>query len=99
MDATEVAGIAASIFTGIALLPQLIKIFKEKNAEGTSWLMLSSLFIGLSLWVLYGARKEDPIIIISNAFAWTVNCTVIILSLKYRGTSKVRSNTMNSRDS
>ena len=86
MDASQVAGITASVFTGIALLPQLIKIFKEKDAKGTSWLMLSSLFIGLSLWIVYGVRKEDPIIIVSNAFAWTVNFIVIILSVKYRKT-------------
>jgi MtN3 and saliva related transmembrane protein len=84
MDATHFVGIAASIFTGIALLPQLIKIFREKNAEGTSWLMLTSLFVGLSLWVIYGFRKNDLIIIISNMFAWLVNATVIILSFKYR---------------
>ena len=84
MDTTQVIGIVASVFTGIALLPQLVKIIKEKTAEGTSWLMLFSLLIGLSCWIIYGAKKEDLIIVISNGFAWLVNLTFMILSFIYR---------------
>ena len=84
MDLSQAAGITASVFTGLALLPQLVKIIKEKNAGGTSWLMLCCLFLGLSLWVYYGAMKKDLIIIISNSFAFTVNLLVIILSIVYR---------------
>jgi len=84
MDWTQVIGIVASVFTGIALLPQLIKIVKEKTAEGTSWLMLFSLLVGLSCWIIYGFKKEDYIIVISNGFAWLVNLTVMMLSFRYR---------------
>jgi MtN3 and saliva related transmembrane protein len=89
MDLTELIGIIASIFTGIALLPQLIKIFKEKKAEGVSWLMLGSLFIGLTFWVIYGFKKEDYIIVVSNGFAWIVNITVFFLSMKYRRATNI----------
>lgn len=80
---TEIAGIIASIFTAIALLPQLIKIIKEKKAGGTSPLMLASLFIGLVFWVIYGFYKDDWIIIISNGFSLVTNTTIGILSIYY----------------
>lgn len=83
MDATELSGILASVFTGVALLPQLIKIIKEKKGGGTSPLMLGSLFIGLIFWVIYGFYKNDRIIIISNGFSLAVNICICVLSLHY----------------
>lgn len=81
---TFIIGIVASVFTSIALLPQLIKIFREKKSNGISYLMLSSLLVGLSMWIVYGVRKDDLIIIIANVFALTVNVLVLIMSIKYR---------------
>ncbi|MBI2723142.1 MAG: SemiSWEET transporter [Bacteroidetes bacterium] len=77
-------GIIASVFTGIALLPQLIKIIKEKKSTGVSFLMLSSMFVGISLWIWYGFMKDDYIIIISNAFSLIVNILIVLLSIKYK---------------
>lgn len=81
---TELTGIIASLCTSVALLPQLVKIIKEKSAESISWLMLFTLFIGLGLWVVYGCKKHDPIITVSNSFAWLVNLTVMALTKKYK---------------
>jgi MtN3 and saliva related transmembrane protein len=83
-NAQTLIGIGASIFTGIALLPQLIKIIKEKDAGGVSPLMLISLFIGLVLWVIYGCYKNDWIIILANGFALLVNTAIAVLALYYR---------------
>lgn len=81
---TFIIGVVASVFTSIALLPQLIKIFREKKSNGISYLMLSSLLIGLSMWIVYGVQKDDLIIIIANVFALTVNVLVLIMSIRYR---------------
>jgi MtN3 and saliva related transmembrane protein len=81
---THVIGVIASVFTAIALLPQLIKIFREKKSDGISYLMLTSLLIGLSMWIWYGINKDDVIIIASNIFALTVNILVVIMSIVYR---------------
>ena len=88
MESTQIAGIVASVFTGIALLPQLIKIVKEKKGGGTSPLMLGSLFIGLVFWVIYGFCKNDWIIIISNGFSLAANIAICILSLYYHKKAK-----------
>jgi MtN3 and saliva related transmembrane protein len=84
VTSTTFIGIAASVFTSSTLLPQLIKIVKEKNADGTSYGMLAVLFVGLTLWIVYGSRKEDYIIIVANAFSLLVNIIVVILAVKYR---------------
>jgi MtN3 and saliva related transmembrane protein len=88
MNIETIVGTTASVFTGIALLPQLVKVIREKNADGISYLMLMSLFIGLSCWIWYGIIKHDPIIIISNAFSLLINLTIFILSIRYKKHSK-----------
>lgn len=81
---TVVIGIVASVFTGIALLPQLIKIIREKKGDGVSPLMMASLFIGLAAWMIYGIKKNDWIIIISNGFALCVNSSIAALCFYYK---------------
>ncbi len=90
MDTTSLIGIAASIFTGTSLLPQFIKLLKEKKAENISVGMLAVLFAGLLLWVWYGALKKDWIIIISNAFSLLINIMTLILTFKYKNASKTQ---------
>ncbi|AXY78816.1 hypothetical protein D3H65_28170 [Paraflavitalea soli] len=80
----QLIGIGASIGTGISLFPQLIKVAREKKAESVSLPMLSVLFAGLVLWVIYGIMKEDWIIIISNAVSMILNACTAVLSIKYK---------------
>ena len=84
MNLISVIGILASIFTGISLLPQLIKLVKEKKPENISLGMLAALLLGVGFWIYYGFLKDDWIIIISNSFSWLVNVIIIILTMKYK---------------
>jgi MtN3 and saliva related transmembrane protein len=77
-------GIAASIFSTISLLPQLVKIIREKKAEDLSLWMLVILLTGLSLWVWYGFLSEDLIIIIANSISVCINLLIIFFSLRYK---------------
>ncbi len=81
---TEIIGIAAGICTGIAMLPQLIKIIREKKAEDISFVMLLVLIVGLGGWVWYGLLREDYPIIITNAFSLLVNFAIVYFSYRYR---------------
>jgi MtN3 and saliva related transmembrane protein len=83
LNTTEITGVAASIFTSSTLIPQFVKIVREKNAEGTSYLMLLVLFVGLTLWVAYGVMKDDWIIIIANGFSLLVNIATIVARWRF----------------
>lgn len=84
MNLQSIIGISASVFTATSLLPQLIKIAREKKAEDVSFGMLIVLFIGLGLWVFYGFLKKDWIIAVSNGVSLAINICVAILSIKYK---------------
>ncbi len=77
-------GIIASLFSTLSLLPQLIKILKDRKAEDISIWMLLILFIGLGLWVYYGVLVKDPMIIIANSISVLINLLIIIFSIKYK---------------
>jgi MtN3 and saliva related transmembrane protein len=81
---TEWVGIAAGIFTSASLLPQLIKLLREKKAHDISIFFLVTLLIGLALWVWYGIMKNDLPIIATNSFSIVTNLLMIIYGIKYK---------------
>lgn len=80
----QVMGILASILTAISMLPQLIKMIKEKDAENVSILMLFVLLAGLGLWMYYGILIKNWIIIISNGFSVFLNVILLIYTIRYK---------------
>lgn len=77
-------GIAAGILTSLSMLPQLIKIIKEKKAENISYFMLVILLLGLACWVWYGILRDDLPIIATNGISFLVNSLVAIFTIKYK---------------
>ncbi|MDQ1095063.1 MULTISPECIES: SemiSWEET transporter [Chryseobacterium] len=80
----NVLGIIAGVFTSASMIPQLVKVLKEKNVEDLSWITLLVLITGVSLWVWYGILKDELPIILSNAFAVLVNISLLTCYLIYR---------------
>jgi MtN3 and saliva related transmembrane protein len=79
-----ITGIAASSLSAFCMLPQLIKIAKEKAAENVSIPMLIILIMGLSLWIVYGVMIKDYIIVISNSLSVVINVVIVFLSIKFK---------------
>lgn len=80
----NIIGTIAGIFTSISMVPQLVKVVKNKDVENISWKMITILLTGVSLWVVYGIMKMEWPIILSNAFSVLVNATLLICYFKYK---------------
>ena len=80
----EIVGIVAGFCTAISLLPQIIKVIKEKKTEDISLFYLLVLLVGLGLWTYYGFLKNDLPIIATNAFSMILNITMISLGIYYK---------------
>jgi MtN3 and saliva related transmembrane protein len=89
MDMQQIIGIAAGVLTSTSMLPQLVKLVKEKKADAISPVMLIILICGLALWTWYGVMLNDLPIILTNAFSLLVNVTMLTLRQIY--TSKKKS--------
>ena len=58
MELTQIIGITAGILTATSLIPQLVKIIKDRKADDVSPMMLIILMAGLALWTSYGIMKQ-----------------------------------------
>ncbi len=79
-----IIGTIAGILTSVSMIPQLIKVLKEKEVENLSWGMIAVLLTGVSLWVVYGIMKDELPIILSNGFSVLVNTTLLIYYFRYK---------------
>jgi MtN3 and saliva related transmembrane protein len=77
-------GVFAGICTAISLLPQLLKIIREKKANAISYGMLTILMLGLITWIVYGSLKSDFPIILTNSFSLVLNILIVIFTVKYK---------------
>jgi len=84
MELQQVVGMGAGAFTAISLLPQLIKILKERKAQDISLFYLFVLLTGLGLWIWYGILKEDLPIIITNIVSALLNIATLLAGMKYK---------------
>lgn len=81
---TEIVGISAGICTAVSLLPQLVKLIRNKKAEDISLIYLFVLLAGLMLWIWYGWLREDVPVMATNTFSLLLNLVIIVLGIKYK---------------
>jgi MtN3 and saliva related transmembrane protein len=84
MHINAIIGIAASLLTATSMIPQLVKIVREKEAGDISVTMLLVLLAGLGLWTAYGFLLNDWIITAANGFSFLVNAAILVFTMKYR---------------
>ncbi|MDD4308452.1 MAG: SemiSWEET transporter [Thermoplasmata archaeon] len=75
-------GIVAGTLTTISFIPQIIKIYKTKDAKDLSILMFLIFSLGVLLWLTYGIVIGELPIIIANCV--TLFFIVVILAMKIR---------------
>ena len=78
----EIVGLSAAFLTTSAFIPQVYKIYKEKNADGISLTMYIILFTGVILWFIYGILIGSLSIIIANGVTALLQLCIIIFKLK-----------------
>lgn len=78
MTVLEVLVTVFGVVGGLAVFPQVYKIFKRKSAKDISILTYSLLFIATIFWLLYGIELNNFPILIANTFGG-VNIVLIIV--------------------
>jgi MtN3 and saliva related transmembrane protein len=81
----ETIGFWAAFLTTIAFVPQVIRSWRAGGRE-LSWLMLSSLGIGVGLWFVYGyLRDSAPLMLANSATGVQV---LLLFAIKLRTTRR-----------
>lgn len=78
-------GVAAAVCSMTSFAPQLIKIWREKDASSVSLRMYLVTVAGFVLWTIYGVLLGKWPIVGSNAVCLTMSAAVLTLKLRYPG--------------
>ena len=78
-----IVAIFASILILIGWVPQIIQGYKTKKLEDVSKYLVTAIFGGAVLWLIYGISIDDIYIIGVNVAAMFLTMTVLMMKLKY----------------
>ena len=82
MGATTI-GMIAGILCTISFVPQVIKIFKTKQAKDISLGMFLLFSTGVFLWLIYGLMIGSLPVILTNAAIFVLSVVIVLMKLKY----------------
>lgn len=80
---TEYVGYFAGFLTTFAMLPQIMRVYRLKSAREISILFNTSLLLGVSLWLAYGAVLGLVPLIVWNAIGVFLVSLLLLAKLKY----------------
>tara|TARA_B100001996_G_scaffold112047_1_gene84838 strand:+ start:699 stop:956 length:258 start_codon:yes stop_codon:yes gene_type:complete len=78
----EILGLVAAAITTFAWVPQVYKMYKERNASGVSLTMALLFFVGITLWFIYGYLIWSISIMVANGITLFLQSMIIIYKLK-----------------
>jgi MtN3 and saliva related transmembrane protein len=73
-------GLSAGFLTSVAVLPQVVRTWKRKQARDISIWQPLILISGMSLWFAYGVMLGDTPLIAANLFS--IACYLLLLVMK-----------------
>ncbi|MDD5674115.1 MAG: SemiSWEET transporter [Chitinivibrionales bacterium] len=80
----SIIGLIAGGCTTLAVVPQILKIFRTKSTRDISLGTSLITFIGLVFWTLYGIALKQPPIIFANGVSLVLVGAVLGYKLKYK---------------
>jgi MtN3 and saliva related transmembrane protein len=84
MDYITLIGLMAAFLTTIALLPQLLRVWKTKSTKDISVGMFTLQCSSVSLWAIYGVFMNDIAIIAANSLVFVQAATMLLFKNKYK---------------
>ena len=78
-----ILGMAAGALTTISFVPQVIKIYKMKDAKELSLATFAIFSCGVFLWLVYGIIIREWPVILANGITLVLICLIIAMKIKY----------------
>ena len=75
-------GFSAGLLTTLAFLPQVVKTWRSRSTKDLSLPMWLILFVGITLWLIYGILKVDYPLLVANGVTLFLSGIVLVLKLR-----------------
>jgi MtN3 and saliva related transmembrane protein len=83
LSSQDALGFVGGILVTVALVPQVVRIFRLKSALEISLLFTVLLLVGMLFWLGYGILFQSFPIILWNAVGAALVATLLFAKLKY----------------
>lgn len=80
----EAFGFAAALLTTISFLPQVVRIWRRKQADDISLPAFTAFTLGVACWLTYGLLLGKWPLIVANVPTLILAASVLLLTLRYR---------------
>ncbi len=80
----DIVGYLAACFTTFSLLPQIVRIWRLKEAKDVSLFMPLMVATGSILWLVYGLMISSLPVITANAVALLIALITTLFAVRYR---------------
>jgi len=77
-------GLVAGALTGVAAIPQVVKVLRTRHTRDISVWQPLLLSIGVALWIVYGMLINNLPLILTNILPLVCNALLTGLKLYYR---------------
>ena len=84
MKLADLLGLAAATLTTGCFVPQVVRLWRTRNAEGISLVTFAAFSAGVALWLGYGLILGALPIILSNAITLVLAIAIIVLTVRFR---------------
>ena len=81
IDSKEYIGLAAAFLTTVAFVPQIIKIYRSKEAKDVSFITFTMFGLGVLLWDVYGWSIHSMSVVIANTITFILSIVIVIMKI------------------
>lgn len=78
-------GTAAALCSMASFTPQIVKIWKERDASSISLRMYLVTVTGFILWTVYGALSGSWPVTVANAVCLALSATILAMKWRFSG--------------
>lgn len=76
-------GATAATLTMFSFVPQIVKSFKTKSVKDLSEITILQLFLGATLWTIYGIHLKNLVIITANIITLVTLIILLVMYIRY----------------
>ena len=84
MPPEEIIGSMAAVLTTVSFVPQVVKVFRERQVAGISLAMYGLFTVGVGLWMVYGLLIDRPPVYVANGITLALASVVLAMKIRLR---------------
>lgn len=82
---SDAVGTGAALCSMTSFVPQIVKIWRERDAASVSLRMYAVTVTGFSLWIAYGVMIGSWPVAASNAVCLLLSATILAMKWRFSG--------------